>query len=116
MAGGDDKRTVAIEAHGGQRHRVGPDSVEALPGLDLPNTHRFVEGAGDDEVGLGIEIDAEDAVGVAAEGLDALAGGGAGVPDTEGPIVGGGADVVGVGRPGKVGDAVGVAEKAAEKG
>lgn len=90
--------------------------MQAFPGLDLPNTNRFIEGARDDEVGLGAEVDAEDAIGVALEGLDVggIAGGGACVPDAEGAVVGGGADVVGVGGPGDIGDAFGVAEEAVE--
>lgn len=116
VAGGDDERPVAVEAHGGHRKRVAPDDPEALSGLDLPNPDGLVERAGDDEVGLGVEVGAENDVGVAAEGLDALACWGACVPDAEGAVVGGGADVVGVGGPGKVGNALGVAHQAAQEG
>lgn len=91
------------------------DYVEALAGLDLPNPNRLVERAGDDEVRLGVEVHAEDQVVVTAEGLDALAGGGACVPDAEGSIVRGGADVVGVGGPGEVGNALGVTHEAADE-
>lgn len=116
VAAGDDEGAVAVEVDGGDGHGVSPNRVEALTGLDFPNANGFVEGTGDDEIGLGVEVDAENEVGVAAEGLDALAAGGAGVPDAESAVVGGGADVVGVGGPGYVGDALGVADEAVEEG
>lgn len=90
--------------------------MEAPPRLDVPNPDRLVEGTGDDEVGLGVEVDAEDEIGVAAKDLDALAGGGADVPDAESAVVGGGAEVVGVGGPGEIGDAFGVADEAVAEG
>lgn len=95
-------------------HRVGPNRVQAAPRLDVPNPNGLVERAGDDEVGLGVEVDAEDEVGVALEGLDAVLG--ASVPYAEGAVVGGGGEVVGVGGPGEVGDAGGVAGEDEEEG
>lgn len=79
-----------------------------LPGQNIPNPNGLIERSRDNEVRLRAEIDAEDKVGVTAEGFEAL--GGEGVPDAESAVVGGGADVVRVGGPGEVGDAVGVAD------
>ena len=93
---------------------MGGNSVEGAAGLNIPDPNGLVEGAGDNEVGLGVEIDTEDQVGVAAEGLHAFSG--LGVPDAESEVVGGGADVVGVGGPCQVGDAAGVANKAGLEG
>jgi len=81
----------------------------AFPGLDVPNPEGFVEGAGDDEIGLGIEVDAEDHAGVALEGLNAIAR--VDVPDAEALVVRSRADIAGVGRPREVGDALAVAVK-----
>ena len=36
--------------------------MKALPSLNLPDPNRVIEGAGDDEVGLWVEVDAEDEV------------------------------------------------------
>jgi len=72
----------------------------AFPGLDVPNPEGFVEGAGDDEIGLGIEVDAEDHAGVALEGLNAIAR--VDVPDAEALVVRSRADIAGVGRPREV--------------
>lgn len=115
MATRYDEGTVAIEVHRRHRHGVATDDVDALPSLHLPNPNRLIEGAGNDVVRLRVEVNAENGVGVAAEGLDTVASAG-GVPDAEGAVVGGGADVVGVGGPGEVGDAVGMAGEAVEEG
>ena len=88
--------------------------MDTLPRLHLPNPNGLIEGSGDDEVSLVIEVNAEDGVGVAAEGLDALARGA--VPYADGAVVGGGADVTRVRGPGKVGDAFGVVGEAVEEG
>lgn len=90
------------------------DHVHRLPRLHIPNPDRAVEPAGDDQIRLGAEVDAEDPVGVALERLDAL--GGACGPDADGTVVGGGADVGGVGGPGEVADALGVAGEAGDRG
>lgn len=114
MATGNNESTVAIEVDGGDRHGVGDDGVDAPPRLHLPNPNSLIERARDDVIGLRVEVDAENCVRVAAEGLDAVAAGG--VPDAEGAVIGGGADVVRVGGPGEVGDAFGVADEAVEEG
>lgn len=73
MACRDDDGAVAYEVDGGDGLGVGvwncPDSSA---GLYIPDAEAPVEGAGDDEIGLRVEVDAEDEVGVAAEGLDAV--------------------------------------------
>lgn len=99
MAAGDDERAVPVEVYGRDGHGVGPDRVEALTGLYLPDANRLVERPGHDEVRLRAEVHAEHKVGVALEGLyvSRLARGDACVPDTEGAVVGGGTDIVGVG-------------------
>ena len=91
--------------------------MKTLPSLDLPNTHRFVERAGDYELRLGAEVDAEHEVRVSLQGhhVCRLAGGGACVPDAESAVVGGGADVVGVRGPSEVRYALGVADEAVEE-
>lgn len=89
--------------------------TNTFPSLDLPNSNRFIEGAGDDEIGLRIEIHAEHEIGMAFESFEAVKGG-ASVPDTERAIIRGGADVVGIGGPSKIGDALRVALEAMEEG
>lgn len=117
VAGGDDDGSVAVEMNGRYGLGVGVGNrPDGAAGLDVPDAEAPVERAGDDEIRTRVEVDAEDEVGVAAEGLDAVSGGGEGVPDAEGAVVGGGADVVGVGGPGEVGDAVGVAGEAGAEG
>lgn len=86
---------------------VGGYDLEAFPGLHVPNPDGFVEGAGNDEIGLGIEVDAEDHAGMTLEGLHAIARGD--VPDTEALVVRSRADIAGIGRPREVGDALAVA-------
>lgn len=98
----------------GDGHGMGRNSVERAAGLGIPNPDGLVEGAGDNEVGLRVEIYTEDQVGVAAEGLDAFSQ--LSVPDAESEVVGGGADVMGIGGPCEVGDAAGVANKAGPEG
>lgn len=90
---------------------MSPNKIHTLARLHFPDPNRLVEGTRSDQIGLRIEVDAEDETGVAAEGFEAIEGG-ACVPDTEGAVVGGGADVVGIGGPGEVGDALGVADEA----
>lgn len=58
------------------------DGLDALAALHVPDLDRLVEGAGDNEIGLGVEIDAEDEVSVAVEGADAVEVGGSDVPDS----------------------------------
>ncbi|KAM1167586.1 hypothetical protein ACFX19_030131 [Malus domestica] len=81
VAARNDNRAIPIEINGGDRVGVSRQNLQAFPGLDIPNTHRFVEGTGDDHIGLRVEVGAEDVVGVAMEGLDGLAGGN--VPEAE---------------------------------
>lgn len=88
--------------------------MNRLARFHVPYPNRFVEGARNDEVRLGVKIDAEDEVGVAAESFDAF--GGACSPNAEGAVVRSGADVGGVGGPGQVGDAVGVTDEAGNLG
>lgn len=83
--------------------------ASAFASLHLPDSDSFVEGARDDEIGLGVEVDAEDVVGVAAEDFEALERG-TGVPDADSAVVGGGRDVVWVGGPGDIGDATEMAD------
>lgn len=82
----------------GNRLCVSRNRPQAFTSLHLPNPDRLVEGAGDDEVGLRIKIDAENVIGVAFEDFQAVEGS-TRFPNAEGAIVGGGADVVGVGGP-----------------
>lgn len=108
MTPGDNQRAISVEMRRRHRHRMRPDHVHRPPRLHIPNPNRIVEGSGDNQIGLRIEIDAENPIGVALERLDAL--GVAHEPDAEGAVVGGGADVGGVGGPGEVADALGVAD------
>lgn len=97
MAAGDDEGTVSIEVHRSDRHRVTTDYMNTLARLHLPNPNRFIKGARDDVIGLGVEVDTENDVGVSTEGFNAVAvSGGASIPDAEGAVVGGRANVVGV--------------------
>ncbi|KAM1091494.1 hypothetical protein ACFX13_019268 [Malus domestica] len=65
IAAGDDNRAIPIEIDGGDRVEVSRQNLQAFPGLNIPNTHRFVEGTRDDHIGLWVEVGAEDVVGVA---------------------------------------------------
>lgn len=95
MTTGNDKRTIAIEVNGSNRHIVSFDNMDTLPSLHFPNPNGFIEGARDDVIGLRIEIDAENDVCVATEDFDTVTS--VGVPDADGTVVGSGADVVGIG-------------------
>lgn len=77
--------------------------LQAFPRLDIPNSDGLIEGTGGKHVGLGIEIDRENVVGVASKGFDEGASGD--VPETDGAVVGGGGEETSVGGEGQVGDA-----------
>ena len=55
--------------------RVGRQGLEALAGADVPDADALVERARDDQVGLRVEVAAEDVVAVAFERLEALVAG-----------------------------------------
>lgn len=54
---------------------------EALTRLDIPNSDSLVKGAGDQEVGVGVEVEAEGVIGVAPESGER--GGSVEVPEAE---------------------------------
>lgn len=110
VAARHDHGAIAIEVHSGDGLGVGRQHAEALPGLDLPNAYRLVEGPRGEDVAVGAEGDAESVVGVARERLDE-AGPAAGgeVPDADGAVVGGGGEEAAVGGEGEVRDALAVA-------
>jgi len=91
----------------------------------VPNPHTLVKGAADDEVGLGVEVDAKDiarvalqraqaaplggqghALGAAWVGVGVRAAYGGNVPYFDGLVIRARAQVLGVGRPRHVGDAL----------
>lgn len=78
--------------------------LQTFAGLDVPDAHGLVEGAGDNHVGLGVEVDAEDVVGVAMEGLDERPR--CHVPQPQRLVVGGRHQKPRVGREGEVRDAL----------
>nr|POE57915.1 hypothetical protein CFP56_63136 [Quercus suber] len=93
------------------------ERMQTLPSLHLPNMHRFIERPRQYQIRLEAEVDIEDQIGVALQGLDVggVTSGGVRIPDAESVVVRGGADVVGVGGPSKVRDALGVAGEAVEE-
>lgn len=60
-----NQRALPVKTHGGDGIRVRGEHLEALPGLDVPDPNRLVEGSRHDHVGLWVVGDAEDVVGVA---------------------------------------------------
>lgn len=84
--------------------------------LHIPEPNRLIKGSRDDQIRLGVEVDAEDEGGVAAEDLDAFEGGGSDVPDAESAVIRSRADVVGIGGPSEIGDTLGVAGEGGEEG
>lgn len=83
---------------------MGGEDLKALAGLHIPHPNGLVEGTGDDDVGLRVEVDAEHVVGVTVEGL--YEGPSGNVPEAEGLVVGGGDKEPRVGGEGEVGDAL----------
>lgn len=73
------------------------ENLETLAGFDIPNTDTFVERSAHNQVGLKVEGTAKDIVGMAGEGLDALAGGE--FPYLNGFVIGRRTKKLGVGGP-----------------
>jgi len=65
---------IRVEVHGRYGVRVRRDLPQAPSTPDVPHTHRLVKGPRCEEVALGVEVAAEDVVGVAVKRLEALAG------------------------------------------
>lgn len=51
---------------------MGRKSLEALAGLDIPDSHTFIKRSRNNEVRLRVEVAAEDVIAVALESLEAL--------------------------------------------
>lgn len=85
--------------------------MNTLACLNLPDPNRFIKRTRDNEIRLGIKVDAENDVGVATEGFNAFTARGASIPDAEGSVVGGRTNVVRVRGPSEVRDAIGVPGK-----
>lgn len=66
---------------------MGRKNLKTLAGFDVPNADGLVEGARNNHVGLGIEVNTENVVGMAIKGLDKGPRGD--IPEAKGLIVGG---------------------------
>jgi len=81
---------------------MGGQRLQTLGRLHVPDADGLVEGSGNNEIRLRIEVAAEDVIGMSLQGLHAFSGGQ--LPDLERLIVGGGDEQTGVAGPGDVGD------------
>jgi hypothetical protein len=77
--------------------------LETFSGPDIPNPDTLIKRSGHDQVGLRVEVTAEDVVAVTFQRLEALAG--TELPDFEGLVVGCAHQKPRVAGPGDVADA-----------